>query len=176
MLFREERLRGAWIIDPEAKLDSRGGFARTFCEREFAARGLVTRFVQHSTSSNRKAGTLRGLHFQIEPHAEVKVVSCVRGSVLDVIVDLRPDSGQFRQWQAVELTEANGRRRYIPKGFAHGFQTMRDDSEVCYLISEFYAPGNASGVRYDDPAFGIDWPLPVSVISESDRTWPDFPR
>jgi dTDP-4-dehydrorhamnose 3,5-epimerase len=174
MLFTEAVLSGAWIIETEPVRDSRGAFARTFCEREFAAHGLETRFVQHSSSSNRKAGTLRGLHLQSEPHAEVKLVSCVKGAILDVIVDLRSDSGQFRQWQAVELTETNGRSLYIPKGFAHGFQTLCDDTEVRYLISEFYAPDAASGVRYDDPALGIDWPQPVTVISEKDRAWPDL--
>jgi dTDP-4-dehydrorhamnose 3,5-epimerase len=174
MQFTETKLRGAWIIDTEPVGDSRGSFARTFCEQEFAAHGLETRFVQHSTSRSRKAGTLRGMHFQIEPYSEVKLVSCIRGALLDVIVDLRPDSEQFRQWQAVELTESNGRSLYIPRGFAHGFQTLRDNTEVHYLISEFYAPGSASGVRHNDPALGIEWPLPVSVISKKDRSWPDL--
>ena len=174
MQFMETSLRGAWIVETEPVRDSRGSFARTFCEREFAEHGLETRFVQHSSSKNIQAGTLRGLHFQAGPHAEVKVVSCVRGAILDVIVDLRPDSAQFCQWQAVELTESNGRRLYIPRGFAHGFQTLCDDCEVHYLISEFYTPEASSGVRYNDSAFGIDWPLPVKVISEKDLAWPKF--
>jgi len=174
MIFTETDLHGAWLIEPVPATDNRGYFARTFCEREFADHGLETRFVQHSLSGNLHAGTVRGMHFQMEQHAEVKVVSCIKGAILDVIIDLRPQSAEYCKWQAIELSEENRRRLYIPKGFAHGFQTLRDECDIHYLISEFYSPGASSGVRYDDPAFEIQWPLPVSAISENDRSWPDF--
>jgi dTDP-4-dehydrorhamnose 3,5-epimerase len=174
MIFTPTELDGAWLIDLDLKGDERGFFARTFCEREFAEQGLQTRFPQHSLSQSATKGTLRGMHFQRPPHAEVKLVACARGAVLDVIIDLRPASATFRRWLGVELSAANRRRLYIPEGFAHGFQTLVDDCEVSYLISAFYEPTAASGVRHDDPAFGVVWPLPVSVISDKDRAWPDF--
>lgn len=174
MRFEKANLPDARLIIPEPIRDDRGFFARTFCERELAEHGLETNFVQHSASVSHKKGTLRGMHFQTEPHGEVKIVTCVRGAVLDVIIDLRPGSPAFRKWQAFELTEENRHRLYIPKGFAHGFQTLTDDVEIGYLISTFYEPSASAGVRYDDPAFGIEWPLPVSVISEKDKSWPDF--
>jgi dTDP-4-dehydrorhamnose 3,5-epimerase len=174
MHFEKTQFDGAWLIVPEPVRDERGFFARTFCVRELAAHGLETAFVQHSASVSLKRGTLRGMHFQREPHGEVKIVTCVSGAILDVIVDLRPASPTFRQWQGFELSAENRHRLYIPKGLAHGFQTLTDDVEVNYLISAFYEPSAASGVRHDDPAFGIRWPLPVSVISEKDRSWPDF--
>jgi dTDP-4-dehydrorhamnose 3,5-epimerase len=172
MRFHETQLCGAWLIEPEPACDHRGSFARTFCAREFADRGLTTFFVQNSTSRSVARGTLRGMHFQRAPYGEVKVVSCLKGAIFDVIVDLRLDSPSYCRWQGFELTAANRRQLYVPEGFAHGFQTLCDDSEVGYLISAFYAPAAASGVRYDDPAFAIDWPLPVSQISEKDRAWP----
>ena len=174
MRFHETKLRDAWLIEPEPVRDERGFFARTFCVREFAERGLVTDFVQHSVSQTKAKGTVRGMHFQRPPHAEVKLVSCAKGALLDVIIDLRPNSPTYRQWQGFELTPDNRRRLYVPEGFAHGFQTLTDDTETAYLISAFYAPEAASGVRHDDPAFAIDWPLPVTVISEKDRSWPAF--
>ena len=174
MRFSQTELCGAWLIEPVPARDERGFFARTFCVQEFEDHGLTTRFVQHSASQSATMGTLRGMHFQRAPHSEVKVVTCLSGAVWDVIVDLRPKSPTYRRWQGFELTAANRRQLYIPKGFAHGFQTLCDDVEVGYLISTFYAPAAASGVRHDDPAFAIDWPLPVSSISEKDRTWPDF--
>ncbi len=174
MRFEQTHLPGAWLAVPEAVHDHRGFFARTFCVRELADQGLVTDFVQHAVSSSLKMGTLRGMHFQVEPHGEVKIVTCLKGAILDVIIDLRPGSAGFRKWQGFELTGANRHRLYIPKGFAHGFQALTDNVEVGYLISAFYEPTAASGVRHDDPAFGIDWPLPVSVISDKDRSWPDF--
>lgn len=174
MRFQETRLCGAWLIEPEPQRDERGFFARTFCAREYAERSLATRFVQNSTSHSVARGTLRGMHFQRAPHGEVKVVSCLRGAIWDVIVDLRPESPTYRRWQGFELTGENRSQLYVPAGFAHGFQTLRDDTEVGYLISAFYAPAAATGVRYDDPAFAIDWPLPVASISEKDRAWPDF--
>jgi dTDP-4-dehydrorhamnose 3,5-epimerase len=174
MRFQPTRFADAWLIEIAPVKDERGAFARTFCEREFAAHGLEVRFVQHSLSSNTRKGTLRGMHFQRAPHEEVKLVRCVRGAIWDVILDLRPASPTYLQWQGFELNAANGLQLYIPNGFAHGFQTLEDDSEVFYLISQFYTPDAASGVRHDDPRFAIDWPLPVSVISERDRNWPDF--
>ncbi len=174
MRFHATRFHDAWLIDPEPVEDERGSFARTFCAIEFSARGLETGFVQHSVSSSRTRGTLRGMHFQRAPHEEVKIVTCLKGAIWDVIIDLRPQSPSFRQWQGFELTAANRRRLYIPKGFAHGQQTLCGDTEVGYLISEFYAPDASDGVRYDDPAFAIEWPLPVAAISAKDRNWPDF--
>lgn len=174
MQFQPTDLSGVWLIDLEPIEDERGFFARTFCEREFGKRGLETRFVQHSISRSKLAGTLRGMHFQKPPHEEVKLIRCTRGMLHDVIIDLRPQSPTFRRWQGFELTADNKCQLYIPKGFAHGFQTLCDDTEICYLISAFYTPEAASGVRYDDPAFTIHWPLPISVISDKDRTWPDF--
>ncbi len=174
MHFQETDLRGAFIIEPEPTRDERGFFARTFCTREFAEHGLETRFVQHSISYSAKAKTLRGLHFQARPHAEVKVVSCLRGAIWDVIVDLRPDSATFRRSTGVELTHENRRQLYIPRDFAHGFITLKDDTEVHYLISDFYEPSAARGVRHDDPAFAIDWPFSPTVVSEKDGRWPDF--
>jgi dTDP-4-dehydrorhamnose 3,5-epimerase len=174
MQFRETDLAGAWVIEPEFMRDSRGFFARLFCEAEYTAHGLNPRFVQHSASHSAKKGTIRGMHFQTAPHAEVKVVRCVRGAILDVIIDLRPSSATFRNWRSFELSGESGRQLYVPKGFAHGFQTLTDDAEVIYLISEPYAPASATGVRFDDPAFAIRWPLPVTSISERDKSWPDF--
>ena len=174
MRFEETKLCGAWLIEAEPAHDERGFFARTFCAREYGERGLTTQFVQNSTSHSNARGTLRGMHFQRAPHAEVKVVSCLKGALWDVIIDLRPESPTYRRWQGFELSAANQRQLYIPAGFAHGFQTLCDDTRAGYLISAFYVPQAAAGVRYDDPAFGIDWPLPASVISEKDRSWPDF--
>jgi dTDP-4-dehydrorhamnose 3,5-epimerase len=174
MRFVQTRLRDAWLIEPIPTGDSRGFFARTFCVREFSDHGLETIFVQHSRSYTTKRGTLRGMHFQRTPHAETKVVTCLEGAIWDVIIDLRPSSSTYRRWQGFELTSENRRQLYVPRGFAHGFQTLRDDAEVGYLISEFYVPAAADGVRYDDPAFAVDWPLAATVISEKDTTWPDF--
>lgn len=172
MRFIETDVPGAWIIEAEPMRDSRGFFQRTFCEREFAAAGLATRFPQHSTSWSERAGTVRGLHFQAPPHAEAKVVACCKGAIFDVIVDLRRSSPAFGRWISVELSSVNGRRLYVPKGVAHGFQTLVDDAEVAYLISAFYAPDAAGGVRFDDPRLRIAWPLPVAAISERDMALP----
>ena len=172
MQFMASGLSGAWLIEPEPHTDARGSFARTFCEREFAAQGLKTRFVQHSASISKKSGTLRGMHYQRAPCEEVKVVRCVRGAIYDVIIDLRSQSPSYRKWIGVELSQKNGRQLYVPEGFAHGFQTLSDDVEVHYLISEFYNPETSSGFFYNDPAFGIIWPGEVAEISEKDRMWP----
>ena len=160
-------------LDVEPHGDDRGQFfARTLCRDEFAERGLVIEFVQGSVSVNPTAGTLRGMHWQAAPHGEAKLIRCVRGAIWDVIVDLRPGSSSFRRWLGVELTAENQRALYVPEEFAHGFQTLRDDFEVEYLISTPYAPSAARGLRYDDPALSIEWRLPVTRISAADRAWP----
>src|SRR5262245_25420335 len=155
MRFLETKLPGAWLIEPEPVVDNRGHFMRTFCAREFADRSLVTAFPQHSLSATKARGSVRGMHFQRAPHTEVKLVACAKGAMLDVIVDLRADSPTHGKWQGFELTAVNGHQLYIPAGFAHGFQTLTDDVETRYLISQFYVPSASAGVRYNDPAFGI---------------------
>jgi dTDP-4-dehydrorhamnose 3,5-epimerase len=174
MIFRETPLPGAWVLEPERIADERGFFARTWCRRDFEVRGLETDIAQCSVSFNHRRGTLRGLHFQAEPHAEVKLVRVNRGAIWDVIVDLRPDSPTYRRHFAVVLSAQAGHQLYIPKGMAHGFQTLEDATEVSYQISAFYTPEAARGYRWDDPAFAIPWPEPVTVISEKDRSLPLF--
>src|SRR5262245_16247736 len=174
MEFIETKLNGAWLIEAEPIRDHRGFFARTFCAREFAQRALETDFVQHSTSYSLAKGTLRGMHFQRAPYTEVKIVRCLKGAIWDVIIDLRPGSPTCRRWQAFELTADNRRQLYVPGGLAHGFQTLCDDTEVGYLISAYYAPSAACGIRYNDPAFAIAWPLPPGPMSTIDKGWPDF--
>jgi dTDP-4-dehydrorhamnose 3,5-epimerase len=174
MKFTKTTFRGAWLIEAAPVRDTRGFFTRTFCAREYADQGLLAGFVQHSLSFSACRGTLRGMHFQHAPHHEVKVVSCIAGGIWDVIIDLRPDSPSFCQSYGVLLTAENLRRLYVPEGFAHGFQTLVPETAVSYLISAYYQPAAADGVRYDDPCFAIDWPLPVAAISEKDRGWPDF--
>lgn len=172
MKFLQTALAGAWIIEPELIGDERGFFARTFCEQEFAAQGLETRFPQHSLSYNKHKGTLRGLHYQAAPDSETKIVRCSAGAIFDVIVDLRPESTSFSRWIAVELTAENHRMLYVPRGFAHGFQTLVEACEVSYQISVEYNPTRARGLRYDDPALAIIWPLPVSTMSLRDCSLP----
>lgn len=174
MIFRETPLPGAWVLTPERFEDERGFFARTYCRRDFESRGLDPDIAQCSVSWNHRRGTLRGLHFQTAPHEEVKLVRVTRGAIWDVIVDLRPDSPTFRQHAAVVLSAEGGHQLYIPKGMAHGFQTLADETEVFYQISAFYAPEAARGYRWDDPAFAIPWPEPVTVMSEKDRNLPLF--
>jgi dTDP-4-dehydrorhamnose 3,5-epimerase len=174
MQFSETTLAGALLIDPLPAQDSRGYFARTFCLREFSQRGLETSFVQHSTSRSAAKGTLRGMHFQRAPFSEVKVVTCRKGAIWDVIIDLRPASPTYGRWQGFELAAETLRQLYVPAGFAHGFQALCDDAETSYLISAFYEPAAANGVRYDDPAFAIEWPLAPIAVSDRDRAWPDF--
>ena len=175
MKFSPAGLVGAYVIDIEPVLDERGFFARSWCREEFEKHGLNTDLAQCSVSFNKKHGTLRGMHYQGKPHEEVKVVRCTHGAIYDVIVDLRPESATFKQWIAVELSAANRRMIYIPAGVAHGFQSLIDDTEVLYHISEFYCPESAKSVRWDDPAFGIKWPPAAErVISEKDRQYPDF--
>ena len=177
MVFRQSKLAGAFLIELEIHSDERGSFARSFCVREFQDRGLDSTVVQCSLSYNARRGTLRGMHFQQHPHEETKLVRCARGAMYDVIVDLRPESPTFCQWEGFELVAEPGRPSamvYIPKGFAHGFLTLRDETEVFYQMSEFFAPAAARGFRWNDPAFGIEWPEPVRVISDRDRNYPDF--
>ncbi len=169
MIFKETKLKGAFIIEPERREDERGFFARTWCENEFEANRLRTKWVQCNISFNKKRGTLRGMHFQKAPHEETRLVRCTMGAIYDVIVDLRPESKTFKQWLSVELTASNRKMFYIPEGFAHGFVTLENDTEVFYQMSEFYAPECASGVRWNDPAFEILWPIDVMVISEKDE-------
>lgn len=174
MIFTETKLKGAFIVDIELIEDQRGFFARSFCRKEFGALGLKTEIAQCNISFNKKKGTLRGMHFQVHPKSEAKLVRCTRGKIYDVIIDLRIDSLTYCQWVAVELSSVNARAIFIPEGFAHGFQTLEDNSEVFYQMFEFYAPDYARGVRWDDPAFGISWPLPNPIISEKDMSYPSY--
>lgn len=175
MIFHKLKLEGAYRIDLEPREDERGFFARAWCQREFAEYGLETRIVQSNLSYNRHKGTLRGMHYQAPPYEEVKLVRCIRGSIFDVIIDLRPGSPTFKQWVGVELTATNRQMLYVPKGFAHGFQTLEDDTEVFYHVSEFYTPGAERGVRWNDPQFGIEWPaVEKRILSPKDQSWPDF--
>jgi dTDP-4-dehydrorhamnose 3,5-epimerase len=174
MIFTETKLKGAYVIDIERRTDHRGFFARVWCAEEFESHGLNPHLVQSNIGFNTQAGTLRGMHFQAAPHAEVKLVRCTMGAVYDVMVDLRPGSPTHREWVAVELTADNRRMVYIPEGFAHGYQALTDNAEICYHTTQLYAPASAGGVRYDDTAFGIVWPLSVTAISDADRIWPDY--
>jgi dTDP-4-dehydrorhamnose 3,5-epimerase len=174
LIFQPSPLAGAFVVELERREDERGFFARSFCQDEFAKHGLNPRLVQCNVSFNTRRGTLRGMHYQAKPHEEAKVVRCTQGAVWDVMVDLRPESATFKRWQGVELSAANRRALYIPEGLAHGFQTLTDDAELLYLMSEFYHPESARGVRWDDPAFRIEWPLQDPHMSERDRTYPLF--
>ena len=174
MIFVETNLSGAFVIEPELREDERGFFAVMWRVEEFERRGLDARLAQCGVSYNRRRGTLRGMHYQREPHAQAKLVRCTRGAVYDVIVDLRPESPTFARWIGVELTASNYRMLYVPRGFAHGYQALEDDSEIFYQMSESYRPEAEAGVRWDDPAFGINWPLAVTVIAPRDRDYPDF--
>lgn len=175
MIFTETPLAGAYLIDLEPHQDDRGFFARTFCEKEFAARGLNAGVVQCNSSFNYKQGTLRGLHYQKPPASEAKLVRCVRGAIHDVIVDLRAGSSTYGKHFAAELTAENRCALFVPESFAHGFQTLLDDTEVHYQMSAFYEPNSAAGFRYDDLQLAIFWPLPVTLISQADQSWPAFP-
>ncbi len=174
MKFNETELEGAYVIEPDLIGDERGFFAHTFCANEFTEHGLKPVTAQSNLSFNHRAGTLRGMHYQLPPAAEAKLVRCTRGSIYDVIVDLRSESPTYLSHVGVELSEDNRRALYVPELFGHGYQALTDDAEVIYQVSEFYTPGQERGLRYDDPAVGIEWPLPVSVISEKDSSWPAF--
>ncbi len=174
MIFTETKLAGALIIEPERLADDRGFFARTWCQREFAAHGLSSELVQCSLSFNKNSGTLRGMHYQLAPYEEVKLIRCTQGAIYDVIIDLRPASPTFMQHVAVVLTAENRTMLYAPHGCAHGFQTLADNTEVLYQMSQFYVPDYARGVRWDDAAFAISWPPATRIIMERDRNYPDF--
>jgi dTDP-4-dehydrorhamnose 3,5-epimerase len=174
VIFRETRVAGALVIEPERHVDDRGAFARIWCAREFAERGLDARLAQSSLSTNPRRGTLRGLHYAIPPHAEAKVVRCVRGSAYDVLVDLRPGSPTYRRWCAETISAENGLAIYAPEGVAHGFLTLEDSTDLLYQISEFYDPDCARGVRWNDPSFAVAWPHADPVLSERDRSYPDY--
>lgn len=174
MIFHETALKGAFILEPERKEDARGFFARTWCVEEFASHGLNSKLVQCNISYNKKKGILRGMHYQEAPHEEVKLVRCTMGEMFDVIIDLRPDSYTYTKHFTAVLSESNRHMLYIPEGIAHGFQTIEDDTEVFYQMSHRYEGGSARGVRWNDPLFGISWPLDIRIISERDRQYPDF--
>lgn len=174
MKFHATPLADAYLIDLERRGDERGFFARFFCEREFGAAGLATRFVQINNSLSVKKGTLRGLHYQLAPAAEVKVVRCLRGTLFDAILDIRPNSPTFGQWYGAELNDENRRMMYVPRGFAHAILTLVDNTEALYLVSDFYSPENERGIRWNDPRFAIDWPIEPTEISPKDAAWPDF--
>lgn len=174
MKFSPTPLSECTVIDVQELSDERGFFARAWCRKEMEQAGLNARLCQANLSFNHVKGTLRGMHYQVEPHGEAKLVRCTRGAIVDVAVDIRPGSPTFGQWVAEELSADNHRMLYVPLGFAHGFQTLLDDTEVFYLVSEFYTPGAERGIRYDDPRFGVSWPLPVSRISEKDASWPPY--
>jgi dTDP-4-dehydrorhamnose 3,5-epimerase len=174
MRFTHLAISGACLIEPEPVGDGRGSFARNFCAREFAEHGLATDFPQHSISRNAQKGTLRGMHYQTPPHEEAKLVWCTRGAIFDVCLDLRRNSQTFGQWESFELSADKASQLYIPAGCAHGFQTLTDDTEVFYRISQYYAPEASTGVRFDDPAFAIKWPLAITAMSDRDRALPRF--
>ena len=172
MIFTETALKGAYIIDLEPRPDSRGFFARAFCQKEFEAQRLKPVIAQANVAFNHRKGTLRGMHFQFPPAAETKVVRCTRGAILDIIVDLRPESPTWLEHIAVELTEDNHRALYVPERFAHGYQVLEDKTETSYQVGEFYTPGCEGGLRYSDPLLKLSWPLPITVISPKDEVWP----
>jgi len=174
LIFTETTLKGAYVIESQKQEDSRGFFARTFCKQEFSKHGLNADVTQCSVSFNPREGTLRGMHFQVAPFEEVKLVRCTMGSIFDVIIDLRVGSATYKKWFGVELSARNHKTLYIPPNFAHGFETLVDDSEVFYQISQFYSAEHARGVRWNDPAFDVKWPFVPKIINERDRNYPDF--
>ena len=174
MIFTTTPVKGAYVIDLEKRGDDRGFFARAFCQKEFGQHGLVTEFVQVNNSLSPIQGTLRGMHYQLAPHAETKLIRCIRGAFWDVVLDLRPDSPTFGQWYGADLTAENRRMMYVPKGCAHGFITSTEDAEAFYLVDAFYSPQAERGVRWNDPKFAIRWPAAPVVLSDKDRNHPDF--
>jgi dTDP-4-dehydrorhamnose 3,5-epimerase len=174
MIFTETKIKGAYIIDIQPHSDDRGFFSRSFCQHEFEEHGLSPVVAQCNISLNHKKGTIRGMHFQTTPHEEAKLVRCTRGEIFDVVVDLRPASPTHKQWVGVRLNDRNHTMLYVPPGCGHGFQSLTDDAELMYQVSEFFAPANARGYSHNDPAFGIEWPLPLSVISQADSSWPPY--
>lgn len=175
MIFKETKLQGAFVIAIEKRQDERGFFARAWCKKEFEAHGLNVHLVQANLAFSQKKGTLRGMHYQVSPYEEAKLVRCIKGAIFDVAIDLRPDSATYKSWVGVELTDDNHKMLYIPENFAHGYQTLTDNAEVFYQVSQFYSPESERGVRWDDPAFGIKWPETDDVVvSEKDKNWPGY--
>ena len=174
MIFTETKIKGVYIIEPELLTDERGFFARSFCKEEFQKYGLETDIVQCNISYNAKKGTLRGIHYQVPPFEEAKIVSCTKGSIYDVVVDLRRDSSTYCQWHSEKLSADSYRMLYIPKGCAHGFQTLEDNCIVYYQMGEYYHSEGTGGIRWNDPSIGIVWPLPIRIISEKDKNYGDF--
>jgi len=175
MIFTETKLKGAFIVEIEKQEDARGFFARTWCAKEFFAQGLKCEFVQSNTAFNKIRGTLRGLHYQVVPYEEIKLVQCTSGAIFDVMVDLRPGSPTYKHWVGIDITANNHRMLYVPAGVAHGYQTIVDNTVVSYRVSEFFSPEAERGIRWDDPLFKIKWPEPVPrMISEKDKHWPDY--
>jgi len=174
MKFTKTNISDLYIIEIEKKEDSRGYFARTFCKKEFASQDLQTDFVQSNIAHSDSKGTLRGMHYQKSPHSETKIVRCTRGSLYDIAIDLRPGSPTFKKWFGTELSDSGNKMLYIPKGFAHGYLTLQDKTEIQYMVSECYTPSSEKGVRYNDPAFNIKWPIEPKIISKKDKNWPDF--
>lgn len=174
MVFRETGLVGAYIIEIEKIEDNRGFYGRAWCQKQFERHGLIGHFVQANVIVNKSKGTLRGLHYQIAPYEEVKLFRCTRGAIYDVIVDVRPESPTYKQWVGIELQSETYKMVYVPRGFAKGFVTLEDDTEINYLVSQVYSPEHERGIRYDDPAFGIKWPVDIRVMSDKDRGWPDY--
>jgi dTDP-4-dehydrorhamnose 3,5-epimerase len=171
MFFSQTQISGAWVIDPTTRQDDRGHFFRAWCTKEFSDQGIQFQPVQANMGFSIKKGTIRGMHYQVEPALEAKLVRCTRGAMFDVVLDIRTDSPTYGRWHAVELTPENGRMLFLPERCAHGYQTLEDNTEMHYMASQFYAPNAARGVRFDDPAFNIQWPLPITSISEQDRNW-----
>lgn len=174
MIFQETLVRDAWVIELDRREDERGFFARTWCQQELESHGLTSKIVQANCSLSKFKGTLRGMHYQIHPAGEAKFVRCIRGAIFDVVVDLRPSSPTYKKWVGVELTANNRRAVYVPEYCAHGYLTLENDSEALYFVSAFYSPGHERGLRYDDPAIGVSWPIGIQVVSEKDRSWPAF--
>ena len=174
MIFTELPLAGAFLIDLEPRRDERGFFARSFCAREFGQHGLKTGIMQANMSQNVRKGTVRGMHYQRAPHAEAKIVRCVNGAIFDAIIDIRPESPTYLRWTSVELSRENRRMLYVPEGFAHGYQALTDDSEVLYLVTEFYSPQDEAAIRWNDPRFAIPWPIAEAILSPKDAVHPDF--
>ena len=174
MIFTETKLKGAFIIDLNKIEDDRGFFARAWCQKEFETHGLNPKIAQANIGFSNKKGTLRGMHYQKAPWEEAKLVRCTKGAIYDVIIDLRPDSSTHMHWVGFELTDENRKMIYVPEGFAHGYLTLTINTEIYYQTTQFFAPEFATGVRFDDPAFDIKWPIPIEVISEKDKRWPDY--
>ena len=176
MRFEQTPLAGSYLVHLDPRVDARGTFARAFCAQEFVAHALETSFVQANISTNARAGTVRGMHFQRAPHAEVKLVRCTRGAIYDVIVDMREGSKTYLRWYGAELSEENGLMMYVPKGFAHGYQALSDGATAFYMVSSFYAPDSEGGLRFDDPRLAIKWPRAISEFSDKDAKWPLLPH